>query len=70
MLVKIKCFSLQNHIQNILGKVDNDTTKEGHKALCALAGIVSALMVASGSLEAKAGIAMVKARAAVVAVTR
>ena len=41
MLVKIKCFSLQNHIQNILGKVDNDTTKEGHKALCALAGIVT-----------------------------
>lgn len=30
----------QNHIQNILGKVDDDTTKEGHKALRALAGVM------------------------------
>ena len=41
MLVKIKCFLSQNHIQNILGKVDNHSTKEGHKALRALAGIVA-----------------------------
>lgn len=31
----------QNHIQNILGKVDDDTTKEGHKALRTLPGIVA-----------------------------
>ena len=31
----------QNHIQNILGKVDNDTTKKCHKALRTLPGIVA-----------------------------
>ena len=40
MLVKIKCFLSQNHIQNILGKVNNHSTEKGHKALRALAGIM------------------------------
>ena len=39
-MAKIKHFLSQNHIKNILGKVDDDTTKEGHKALRALAGIM------------------------------
>ena len=31
----------QNHIQNILGKVDNNASEKGHKALRALPGIVT-----------------------------
>ena len=31
----------QNHIQNILGKVDNNASEKGHKALRALPGIVA-----------------------------
>ena len=31
----------QNHIQNILGKVDNHTAEKGHEALRTLAGIVA-----------------------------
>ena len=41
MLVKIKCFLSQNHIQNILGKVNNHSTEKGHKALRTLPGIVA-----------------------------
>ena len=38
---KIKYFSFQNHIQNILCKVNHHAAEKGHKTLRTLAGIVA-----------------------------